>query len=211
MKLPEMKRSASSRPPAGMWLFSAWLAAALALALAAGCGDRSWREVASPDGGFRIRMHGDPRVEQRNVDTPAGKITGNWYSLEGKDSVFGVGFADYPRQILQAVPPRNMFSGVRDSWLKRIEGRLDGNATDIQLDGKWAGMEFTARGRLEGRDAWMRGRLYLVDNRLYQLIVFGNKETIPVSDINQFMGSFKVAQPRDATTLNIDAGPGKKK
>ena len=37
----------------------------------------------------------------------------------------------------------------------------------------------------------MRGRLYLVDNRLYQLIVFGNKETIPASDINQFMGSFK--------------------
>ena len=107
--------------------------------------------------------------------------------------------------------PRPLRIGVRDSWLKRIEGRLDGNATDIQLDGKWAGMEFTARGRLEGRDAWMRGRLYLVDNRLYQLIVFGNKETIPVSDINQFMGSFKVAQPRDATTLNIDAGPGKKK
>jgi len=189
----------------------AWLMLALVLFAAAGCNDPSWREVASPDGGFRIRMHGDPRVEQRNIDTPAGKITGHWYSLQGKDSVFGVGFADYPRQILQATPPRSMFPGVRDSWLRRIDGRLDGNATDIKLDGKWIGMEFSARGKLEGKDAWMRGRLYLVDNRLYQLIVFGNKETIPASDINQFMSSFKVAQPRDTTTLTIEAAPDKKK
>jgi len=181
------------------------------LLLFAACGDPAWREVAAPDGGFRVRLHGDPRVEQRNVDTPAGKITGHWYSLDGKDSVFGVGFADYPREILQAVPPRNMFSNVRDGWLRRIDGQLDGNATDIKLDGQWLGMEFTARGRLDGRDAWMRGRLYLVDNRLYQLIVFGNKQTIPASDINQFMASFKVAKPRDTTTLRIDAAPEKKK
>jgi hypothetical protein len=193
-------------PRAGLWPLLA-----VVLLVAAGCSDPSWREVASPDGGFRIRMRGDPRVEQRNVDTPAGKITGHWYSLDGEDSVFGVGFADYPHQILQRTPSRNMFSGVRDSWLKRIGGQLDGNATDIKLDGKWVGMEFSARGKLDGRDAWMRGRLYLVDNRLYQLIVFGNKETIPVSDINQFMGSFKVAQPKESTTLTIDAAPDKKK
>jgi hypothetical protein len=189
----------------------AWPVLAFALFLAAGCGDPNWREIASPDGGFRIRMNGAPRVEERNVETPAGKITGHWYSVEGKDSVFGVGYADYPRQLLQLAPPRNMFSGVRDSWLKRIEGRLDGNATDILLEGKWTGMEFAARGRLEGREAWMRGRLYLVDNRLYQIIVFGNKETIPAPEINRFMGSFKVAQPRDTNTLTIEAAPDRKK
>ena len=187
-----------------------WIALVFLL-LAAACSDPSWREVASSDGGFRIRMHGDPRVEQRSVDTPAGKITGHLYSLEGKDSVYAVGFADYPRQILQASHPASMFSGVRDSWLKRIDGQLEGKTTDIRLDGKWHGMEFAARGRLAGRDAWMRGRLYLVDNRLYQLIVFGSRETIPLSDINQFMGSFKVAQPRDTTTLTIDATPEKGK
>jgi hypothetical protein len=37
--------------------------------------------------------------------------------------------------------------------LKRIGGQLDGNATDIKLDGKWVGMEFSARGKLDGRDA----------------------------------------------------------
>ena len=197
--------------PAVPWrAFRARLTLAALLVVAA-CGDTSWREVASPDGGFRIRMHGDPRVEQRNVETPVGRITGHLYTLEQKDSVFGVGFADYPRQILQASPPERMLTGVRESWLKRIEGRLDGDAKEIRLDGKWLGTEFAARGKLEGRDAWMRGRIYLVDNRLYQLIVFGNKETIPVSDINRFMGSFKVAQPSDSTTLTIDGAPEKKK
>ena len=206
MRYPE----SGGQPAVARSGFPAWLTLVIVLCVAAGCSDQTWREVASPDGGFRIRMHGDPVVEQRNLDTPAGKITGYWYSLDEKDSVFGVGFADFPRQMLQGAPPRNMFSGVRDSWLKRIDGRLEGDA-DIKLDGKWLGMEFSARGKLQGRDAWMRGRLYLVDDRLYQLIVFGNKATIPVSDINQFMGSLKVAQPRDTSTLTIDAASDKKK
>jgi hypothetical protein len=176
-----------------------------------GCGDPSWREVAALDGGFRVLMSADPRVEKRDLDTPAGKITGYWYSLEQKDSVFGVGYADYPLQILRGTPPRQMFTIVREGWLKKIAGKLEGNATDLKLDGKWHGMEFTARGQLDGRDAWMRGRFYLVDNRLYQLVVFGNQKTIPSSDINRFLASFKVAQPRDATTLTIDAGPDRKK
>ena len=51
----------------------------------------------------------------------------------------------------------------------------------------------------------------IVMDVLYQLIVFGNKETIPVSDINRFMASFKVAKPRDTTTLNIEGAPEKGK
>jgi hypothetical protein len=184
---------------------------AMTLAVTAACGDPSWREVAAPDGGFRVLMRGDPRVEQRNLDTPAGPITGNWYSLAEKDSVFGVGYADYPVQIVQATPPAKMFALVREGWLKRIDGRLEGDATDIKLDGKWFGMEFTARGRLEGRDAWMRGRFYLVDNRLYQLVVFGNRKSIPTPDIKKFMGSFRVAQPRDISTIRIEPAPDAKK
>ena len=179
--------------------------------LATACGDPAWHEVAGTDGGFRVLMRGDPRVEQRNLDTPMGKIAGSWYSLEQKDSVFGVGYADYPAQVVQATPPRKMFTIVRDGWLKRIAGTLEGDGTDINLDNKWIGMEFTARGKLEGRDAWMRGRFYLVDNRLYQLIVFGNKESIPTSDINKFMGSLKVAQPRETATIKIDPAPEVKK
>jgi len=191
-------------------LWGVLLTLAVVAAIVAGCGDSSWREIAAADGGFRILMRGEPQVEVRNLDTPIGKIAGNWYSLEGKDSVFGVGYADYPVQVVQATPPQTMFTIVREGWLKRIEGRLEGDATDIKLDDKWSGMEFTARGKLEGRDAWMRGRFYLVDNRLYQLVVFGNKEAIPTTDIRKFMGSFKVAKPNDVATVKIDAAPERK-
>ena len=179
--------------------------------LTAACGDPAWREVAAVDGGFRVLMSGDPRVEQREIDTPAGRITGYWYALEGKDSVFGVGYADYPRQILRSTPPQQMFTIVREPWLKRIAGTLEGGERQIRLDGKWSGLEFTARGELKGRAAWMRGRFYLVDNRLYQLVVFGDRAAIPQPEINRFFNSFKVAQPRDASVLRIDAAPDAKK
>ncbi|MCC7485244.1 MAG: hypothetical protein IT529_09675 [Burkholderiales bacterium] len=183
----------------------------LAFFLLAGCGDPSWREVSAPDGGFTVRMGGDPRVEKRNIDTPAGAITAYWYSLDRKDSVYGVGYADYPVRLVAGTPPGRMFSIVREGWLKRIAGKLDGEDKELKLDGKWHGVEFTARGELDGRKAWMLGRFYLVENRLYQLVVFGNREGIPQADINRFMGSFKVAKPRDASIVTIDAAPDGKK
>jgi len=205
-KLSLVAQPRMSRPVSAVLLLLATI-----LGLAAGCGDSSWREVAAADGGFRVLMRGAPRVEQRNLDTPMGRIAGNWYSLEQKDSVFGVGYADYPAPIVRATPPRAMFTTVREGWLKRIQGKPEGEGTDIKLDNKWYGMEFTARGRLEGREVWMLGRFYLVDNRLYQLIVFGDKAAIPRSDINKFMGSFKVAQPRELSTIKIDPVPDRKK
>src|SRR5215831_9173418 len=82
MRHSEYAPLVTPRAGAGVWI-------ALVLLVLTACGDASWREVASPDGGFRIRMRGDPRVEQRNVETPVGRITGNLYTLEAKDSVFG--------------------------------------------------------------------------------------------------------------------------
>lgn len=172
-------------------------------ALVAACGP-PWQEVTTPDGGFRILMRGDPRVEKRDLDTPIGPVTGNWYATELKESVFGVGYSDFPAQIVGSMAPQRMFMTVRESWVKRINGRLQGDGTDIKLDKVHPGMEFIARGQLKGHDVYLRGRLYLVGNRLYQVIVFGRKDTLPLSDINKFLTSFDLVQQRDVSTIKID-------
>lgn len=181
---------------------------ALVASLLAACGGPSWQELKAPEGGFRILMRADPLVERREVETPIGKITGHWYSTEQRNSVFGVGYADYPVQFVSNAPPRELFTLARESWLKRIDGKLQGDGTEIRLDGH-PGMEFIASGKFNGRDAYLRGRLYLVGNRLFQVVVFGDKATLPLSDINQFMGSFKLTPTHGVNTVNIDVGPGK--
>ena len=187
---------------------SRFLLLAAALVLVAACGGPAWREVSTPDGGFRILMRGDPRVEKRDLDTPVGKITGNWYATELQESVFGVGYSDYPAQVLGSMAPRRMFMTVRESWVKRIDGRLQGDGTDIKLDKAHPGMEFIARGQLQGHDVYLRGRLYLVGNRLYQVIVFGRKDTLPPSDVNKFLASFALVPQRELATIRIDPAKG---
>jgi hypothetical protein len=171
--------------------------------LVAACGP-SWQEVSTPDGGFRILMRGDPRIEKRDVDTPIGKITGNWYATELQESVFGVGYSDYPTQIVSGMAPQEMFTTVRESWVKRINGKLQGDGTDIRLEKAHPGMEFIARGQLKGHDVYLRGRLYLVGNRLYQVIVFGRRDTLPLSDVNTYLDSFKLVPQHDVATVGVD-------
>jgi hypothetical protein len=183
---------------------------ALVAALLSACSDPAWREINSQEGGFRIAMQSDPRVEKQELDTPIGKITGHWYAVEGKDAVYGVGYADYPDAIFKHGTPRQLFSVVRDGWLKRINGKLQADGTEIALDNKYPGMEVIASGQLDGQDAYMRGRFYLVGNRLYQVITFGKRSAMAQSDINRFLSSFKLTPRLDTTTITIDAEPERK-
>lgn len=177
--------------------------------LLAACGGPSWQEIKAPEGGFRINMRSDPLVEKHDLQTPIGKVTGYWYSTEQQGSVFGVGYADYPAEFVSNAPPQKVLAIVRESWLKRIDGKLQGDGTELRLEGN-PGMEFIATGKFKGRDAYLRGRLYLVGNRLFQVVVLGDKETIPLSDINQFMGSFKLTPVQGVNTIDIDMGGRRK-
>ena len=177
---------------------------ALAALLLVACSDPAWHEIAIPDGGFRIAMKSEPRVEKQDIDTPLGKITGYWYGVEEQDAVYGLGYSDYPDAIFKHGTPRKLFSIVRDGWLKRIDGKPQGDGADIVLENRYPGMEVIATGQLGGEDAYMRARFYLVGNRLYQVIAFGKKKTMAQSDINRFLSSFKLVPKGETTTVIIE-------
>src|SRR5262245_11205850 len=182
---------------------------ALAVALLAACNNPTWREITIPEGGFRVAMQGDPHVQKQELDTPIGKVTAYWYSIEGKDAVYGVGYSDYPDAIFKKGTPRQLFAIVRDGWLKRIEGQPQGDGASIVLENRSPGMEVIAAGKLEGEDAYMRGRFYLVGNRLYQVVTFGKKAAMAQSDINQFLSSFKLTPRQETNTVTIEADSDK--
>jgi hypothetical protein len=168
------------------------------------CSRSEWRELPVSDGGFSVLMRGDPRYQRQQLNTRAGKMFAHLYSSDRPDSYFAVGYADYPLALVVGTAPEQLFSGVRQTWIQRIDGKLTASDGTIKLDGKYPGTEFQAAGKMNGVDAFVHARLYLVDQRLYQVIAMGRKDEVSQGIVNRFLNSFRLIQQSDVGTLTLE-------
>jgi hypothetical protein len=170
----------------------AYLFLAMCLAALVGCGSRSeWRELAVSDGGFAILMRGPPLHTPQQFDTPAGKMSAHLYSSDRPDAYYAVGYADYPLALTVGAAPDKIFAGARDTWVKRIDGRLN-SRSPLKLAGKYPGVQFMAEGKYKDRETVVEGRLYLVDQRLYQVVAITQKGEVPQGVVNRYFESFRL-------------------
>ena len=175
-----------------MKLFTAYrllLTVTVALTLL-GCGQSEWREMAIPDGDFAVLMRGEAYYARQEVDTPAGKMQGHLYSSNRPDSYFAVGYSDYPLALALASRPEEILAGVRETWLRRIGGRVISSSAEPL--GKHPGLQFTARGTVKEQETLLEARLYMVDQRLYQLIAISRPGEMSQGTINRFFKSFRL-------------------
>jgi hypothetical protein len=180
------------------------IVAVLALAaFATSCTKSEWRELEVSEGGFSVLMRAQPHYARHDIDTPAGKMTAHLYSSERPQSYYAVGYSDYPLALIAGTDPQQVFTGVRDTWVRRINGKLSGPVSELMLAGKYPGVEFKAEGRLNDADALLEARLFLVDQRLYQVIAMGRKNEVPQGEINRFINSFRLVQAGEVNTLPI--------
>ncbi|HYC44103.1 MAG TPA: hypothetical protein VED01_01345 [Burkholderiales bacterium] len=174
----------------------------MALALAACTRDDEWKPLPVSEGGFSVLMRPQPQYARQVLDTPAGNITAHLYSSDRPDSYFAVGYSDYPIALVLGSSPDALFAGVRDTWVRRIDGRL-GVSSPLRLEGKYQGLEFTAEGRVKDVDTFLQARIYLVDQRLYQVIAMGKKAEFPQAVANRFLNSFKLIPTAEIGTLPV--------
>ena len=174
------------------------------LALSACAPPSEWRELKVDDAGFSVLMRGQPYYGRQQLDTPAGKMFVYLYSSDRPESFFAVGYADYPLVRVVGAPPEQIFAGIRDSWTRRIEGRLVARDNSIKLASKYPGTEFVVEGKLKDAGAFVHGRLYLVDQRLYQVIAMGRKGEVPQAVVNRFLNSFRLIQQTDVGTIQVE-------
>jgi hypothetical protein len=179
------------------------LLALLAAALLLSCGRSEWQPMEVSEGGFRILMRGQPNYTKQNVETPAGRMTAHLYSSDRPASYYAVGYSDYPLALVVGQDAETVFAGVRDTWVRRVGGRLVGGERKLMLAGKHPGLEFVAEGTAQGAAAIVQARVFLVDQRLYQLIAMGRKNEVPQGDINRFLNSFELGPTADVGTFQI--------
>lgn len=171
---------------------SKWLVLALSLSLVllAGCQKFSWKDFSTPQGNFSVLMPGNPENHTQSQNTPFGPVTTYAFIYSNKDSAFAVSYTDYPESLMQGFDVQKGFDGARDAELAKSGGSLI-SESPISLN-SFSGREVqmtTTEG--DGKHA-IRTRMYLVKNRLYQVLVVLPKDELFSKNAVKFMDSFKL-------------------
>ena len=100
--------------------------------------------------------------------------------------------------------------------MRRIQGRLVSSDNSLKLEGKYPALEFSAEGvrtpagkaekgaAAKPVETFIQARLYLVDQRLYQVIAMGRKGAVPQGDVNRYLKSFRLVAQSEVGTVKID-------
>ncbi|MBD2329372.1 hypothetical protein [Alkalinema sp. FACHB-956] len=188
-----------------------WLAPALSIALFTGVGSAIvdmaiaqpsvaqakpakqsiWKTFSPAGGGFSILMPGTPKKSSHLVKTQTGatiELIGYVVDLGPSKGGYLVLYSDMPlsgnedsNQIQQ------ILDNVMNGGLSRVPGELVSYQT-FALNG-YPGREVTFRidGNITGKV-----RMFLVGNRLYQLLAFTTQEKATAKSVNGFFNSFKL-------------------
>jgi hypothetical protein len=149
-----------------------------------------WKEFSSAEGRFAVEFPGTPQQAKQPMPTKVGTLDAKITMLALPDNVFyGVFYLDYPKAALEHSTADDLLDGARDSAVKRVKGgRLDAEEK-IALAG--------SPGRQLGIDApgdlRLTVRMYLVKNRLYQVISSVARTKEKQADPRRFLDSFRLS------------------
>jgi len=163
------------------------LIAASSLALAG----PQFKSFASKAGAFSVLMPGTPQQQTKVVDSPAGKLHVHLFvvPLDGGNTAYMASYIDYDPQLIAAAPADKLLDGARDGQVSSVKGKL---ASEKRLKlGRHPGRELRITLK---QGMFIRSRLYLVGNRLYQCLVVGKKAVVNSADAGRFFGSFKTTK-----------------
>jgi hypothetical protein len=155
---------------------------------AAGCGGDGleWKEVTSQEGGFKVLMPPGATKLHAEEEPPVGKITLTDLTVKQKGVGYFVGWADLPPK--PPFDPADFVKGVA----KRYDNAEVKSSKEVTIQDN-PGREFELESP-KGRK--IVGRLYVVKNRLYELIVIGEGSQAPPSEeARKFFDSFRLLDP----------------
>lgn len=155
-----------------------------------------WKPFSSQEGRFKVLMPGTPSEDKSNVNTKAGEITINRFSVRREnEALYAVAYSDLPDKFsLNSADINPLLSEIAAGFAAGSRGRLV-SQRNIRL-GNVPGREI--RLQLE-RGAIARGRLYVANKRLYQVVVATAKEKNLTKSIEGFFNSFQIVNPSTAS------------
>jgi hypothetical protein len=145
----------------------------------------------SPTGGrFKVRFPGKPEEKSQKAKTPLGELTvytATFATAEG--GVYLVSHVDYPAPAGAPVEHETLLNGARDG-LKGKDGKVVTEAPVPHAPDKAAGREVVIdKGKVQ-----LRYRLFVRDNRLYQVGTVGTGGFVTGKAATEFLDSFELVK-----------------
>jgi hypothetical protein len=148
-----------------------------------------WKEFACKEGRFKVLMPGAPKEKKLETESDFGKGVLHMNTVQAGKTMYGANYCDFPEEV-KKTPLKKVYDSSRDGAVANLEGKL-ASEKDIKL-GDYPGREIQID--VAGGKQVFRARVYLVDQRLYQVVVFGTKEAATSKDADKFLESFKLAE-----------------
>lgn len=147
------------------------------------------REYRSEAGNFSVQTPYTLKESSESLDTQVGEIEIHSFLGERGNESVSVGYTDYPAELVRVSDPERILDGSRDGAVENVNGELV-SETRISLDG-YPGRELTISIIAENKqEIVLRGRVFLVENRLYQIMAVVPKGKENGKHIEDFLQSF---------------------
>jgi hypothetical protein len=180
------------------------VAAAAVLALAAACSPRfDWREHRQPEAGYVVALPDRPQTAVREIGFahPGGPVRAEMTMLSTGvgASLFAVGSVRLPPFAVDSPAALDAtLAWFRDGLLRNVQANEaapgdGGKPAGLGARTLRAAQSFSAAGTTgSGRPARLAVRLYVVDDRLFQLVALGAEGEIPPHALETFFDSFRL-------------------
>ncbi|HEY8605710.1 MAG TPA: hypothetical protein VIM12_01190 [Noviherbaspirillum sp.] len=166
------------------------LAAALAAALLSGCSPTyDWREIRGDGAPYLIMLPSKPASHTRAVVLDGTEVQMTMTGAEADDVSFTVATAELP----DAAQAQKTLQVMKSAMVRNIGGSVK-QEKPVQVAGTAAGgTEVTAVGAPDasGRARMLAARFFVLDRRVFQLVVLGPEGTVPQEALDTFFASFK--------------------
>lgn len=144
----------------------------------------------SSSGRFTIDFPGKPKEQSQTVQTPVGSIAVHIIMYESRSAAYGVTYSDFPASHIESSSVDEILDGACQGAARNIGGTII-SQKPISI-GNHPGQEVKVAASTSGKKVEVRNRIYLVGNRLYQVVVTSTPGDTEDSTANKFVNSFKL-------------------
>jgi hypothetical protein len=148
--------------------------------------DPEWATFAPKGQGFSVLMPGPAAEHQAELKTEAGAVNVTYFVAEDKHVTYVVSCSKFAKGALKADTQEKRLDNARDGALESAGGKLE-SEKPVKL-GPHSGRELL----IDGSKAFVRTRIYAMDNKLYQTMAVGSRKHVNGADAKKFLDSFKV-------------------
>jgi hypothetical protein len=150
------------------------------------------KTFTSAEGGFTVRMPGDPKHTTQPVPSPAGAMTMHTFEADADNGACVVSYADLPQEPADL---KNFFDATRDGVVKGVNGRLVAEK-DIFVSGR-PGREIAIDAPAPGGTGTLRmiDKVFVAKNRMFQVMLGMELGAKLTPKQQEFLDSFALLKP----------------